>query len=120
MPGPPATTLAEAAGRTADQLNTISLIPGALRQRFGFFTDIRFSFRESAVNEHSVLNWVALMGQLQPLITVSHIPLTTTALAIQYVYRTCWNTQSLLDASLITTAQADAVLDRWNFSFNFP
>lgn len=116
----PATSLPEAAGQTADKLATISVATGQLKLRLGLFTDIRFTFSETSSNEHSVLNWTALMGVLKEQMPLSNIPLQTTSLAIQYVYRTCWNVQSLLDEDLITQDQADAVLDRWNFAFNLP
>lgn len=83
-----------------------------------FATDLLPTFPEQGVNNHPVSNWLvqiaALAATMNPTASGDAGALEA---AVQYVFRVCFMTSQLQTQSLITGAQATAVLTAYNTRF---
>jgi hypothetical protein len=109
-------SLQQAAGICYDQMHVQFLI-GNLRTRLLIFCSaILPVFPESAPNGLPVANWAMVIDAASQAIP-SPAVLINLSVTAQFMYKCLWQTDALEDLGLITTAQADAVLDAFNASF---
>lgn len=112
-----ATSLAQAAGLTFDNLQVKWAI-GQLKVRMtNFWSQVIDLFPESEVNSHPVSNWLTVVASLSDQLPLGVTPLTDLDNSAQAIYRTCWMGSALQTQGLITTAQANALLGSYNGNF---
>ena len=114
-----ALTLPQAAGLAFDNLQVKWLIGGSLlknriNQFWGFSKSL---FPDQAASGRPVANWLTLIAGLESVMPSSQAPIGQLTTAAEYVYRTCWMAEALRVQSLITSAQATALLANYNGAF---
>jgi hypothetical protein len=76
------------------------------------------TFDQQQVNSHPVSNWLVLILALATSMPASDVPYDNLIGAADQMYRICWITQQLGNVqTLITSAQATAVLTQYNLQF---
>lgn len=116
---PFATTLAQAAGQAEDNM-TVWFAFNQLKVRLQAFAGQLFNlFPDDNQNSRPVANWLTvLIGVVQPMSnSMTEVQLADTS---QIMYRLLWMASDLQSSSLITTAQANAVLTAYNGQIGNP
>lgn len=112
-----AASLIQAAGQAGDNLYPW-WIANSLKTKLGTFSATCLAlFPEMEGKSHPSSNWCILMSNLSNLMPSSNVPFATLQTATQYVYRMCLMTSQLRTQTLISAAQANAVLASYNLQF---
>jgi hypothetical protein len=111
-----AANLKEAAQDAFGNLNTLWLAT-TLKAKLALFCDAALPiFPQERDNNHPVSNWTTLLDALQDAMPASPTFLDLNA-AVDQLYRLCWIGYYLQGQSLITSAQATALLAAYNLQF---
>lgn len=113
-----AADLPEAANDSFDDLNTLWLAGTLKAQLIAFCRALLPIFDQQDVDGHPVSNWLVLILASATQLPASNVPYDGLITAADQVYRICWITQQLGNVqTLITSAQATAVLTQYNAKF---
>lgn len=116
-----AADLEEAAGQATDNLSA-KWVAGTLKTNLtAFYTALLPTFPESERASHPISNWLILIASITAKMEAGNsflvVPYTDLVTAANYVYRLCWMTNQLNVETVITGAQAAAVLAAYNTNF---
>jgi hypothetical protein len=114
-----AATLAEAAGLTYDNLFVPWQLGLIFRNKLLIFaSDVNTFFPDEPQNNRPIGNWtIPLLSFVTPLTAADNRNLEVLNKAVDFVYRICWAGQFAFNAGLITSGQADDLLDSYNSLF---
>lgn len=114
-----ATTLAQAAGQTFDNLNVRFLANQMKAVLTLFWKNTINIFPDGDVNSHPVSNWLTVIAAIADQMPSTNVPLEQLTAASEAVYRLCWMASFLAGAALITNAQAASLLASYNAIIGF-
>lgn len=110
--------LPTAANDSFDDLHTLWLANTLKTQLTAFCRTLLPDFDQQNINGHPVSNWLILILALATQMPSTNVSYDNLITAADQVYRICWVTQQLGNVqTLITTAQATAVLAQYNAKF---